>query len=80
MPALSTTDWAFLIQAVLFSLTHYGVSIGEEHGRAALVVANVLAENIPIALLFGLMALRSRSIAMGTIVHFSFDAMRAAMR
>ncbi len=75
-----TTDWAFLIQAVLFSLLHYGVTIGEEHGRVALIVANVIATNVPFAFLFGLMALRSRSIAMGSIVHFMLDSVRAATR
>jgi len=75
-----TTDWAMLIQSVLFSLLHYGVTIGEEHGRTLLVIANAIAENVPFAYIFGLMALRSRSIAMGTIVHFMSDSMTAAMR
>jgi len=75
-----TTDWAFLIQGVLFSSLHYGVTIGEEHDRALLIVANVIATNVPFACIFGLMALRSRSIAMGTIVHFMSDAMSAVMR
>ncbi len=75
-----TTDWAILIQSVLFSLFHYGVTIGEEHGRALLIIASVIAENVPFACIFALMALRSQSIAMGTIVHFMSDAMSAALR
>ncbi len=75
-----TTDWAILIQSVVFSLFHYGVTIGEEHGRALLIIANVIATNAPFGYIFALMALRSRSIAMGTIVHFMSDAMSAVMR
>jgi membrane protease YdiL (CAAX protease family) len=75
-----TTDWAMLVQAVLFSLAHYFVTFDEERGRALLIVANVVAENLPIALLFGLMALRSRSIGMSTIIHFALDATGKALR
>lgn len=69
------THWAFLVQAVLFSLVHVGITIPGEHGSGLLTVANVLALNLPIAVLFGLMALRSRSIAMGATIHFAMDAM-----
>jgi membrane protease YdiL (CAAX protease family) len=75
-----TSDWAMLAMSVLFALFHYGFTFGEEHGRVVLIVANVIGENLPLGLLFGLMALRSRSIAMGTIVHFSIDATRAMYR
>lgn len=74
--AFVATHWAFLIQAVLFSLVHVGITIPGEHGSGLLTIANVLALNLPLAVLFGLMALRSRSIAMGATIHFAMDAMR----
>jgi membrane protease YdiL (CAAX protease family) len=69
-----STDWALFLQAMLFALAHYAVTINEEHGRPLLIVANIVGENAPMGLLFALMTLRSRSIAMSTIVHFSIDA------
>jgi membrane protease YdiL (CAAX protease family) len=78
--AFLATDWAFFLQAVLFSLVHYGITIPEEHGKVFLILANVLAENIPVAMIFGLMALRSRSLAMGVTVHFAFDSIRNILR
>jgi hypothetical protein len=75
-----STDWAMLGMSALFSLLHYGITVPEEHGRVVAVVANAIAENVPIAWLFGLIALRSRSIAMGTVVHAAFDATRALYR
>jgi membrane protease YdiL (CAAX protease family) len=73
---LLSTDWAFFFQALLFAFVHIGLTIPEEHANALLILANVLGLNIPFAVLFGLMALRSRSIAMGATIHFSLDAMR----
>lgn len=73
--AFMATHWAFLVQAVLFSLVHIGITIPGEHGSGLLIVANVLGLNLPVALLFGLMTLRSRSIAMGATIHFAMDAM-----
>jgi membrane protease YdiL (CAAX protease family) len=69
-----STDWALFIQAMLFALAHYAVTINEEHGRPLLILANIVGQNAPMGLLFALMTLRSRSIAMSTIVHFSIDA------
>lgn len=77
---LVPTDWAFFGQAVLFSLFHYGITIGQEHGHALLACANVISENVPVAVLFGVMALRSRSLALPIALHFAFDAMRTLVR
>ena len=43
---------------MLFSFFHYGITIGQEHGHALLACANVISENVPVAVLFGVMALR----------------------
>ncbi len=74
--AFVRTDWAMLIQALIFSLMHFGGTIGEEHGNVPLIIANVVAENFPAAIALGVMALRARSLVMPAIVHISLDTMK----
>ncbi len=74
--AVVRTDWAMVGQALFFSLLHFGGTIAEEHGNVSLIVANVVAENFPIAIALGVMALRSRSLVMPTAVHVSLDTMK----
>ena len=55
---------------------HYGGTIHEEHGSIPLIIANVIAENVPIAIALGIMALRSRSLVLPTVVHISLDPIK----
>ena len=73
--ACMRTPWALFAQAVVFSLLHYGAVSRQEHGNAILIVANVIAENFPTAFALGLVALRTRSLALPTMLHISFDIM-----
>jgi membrane protease YdiL (CAAX protease family) len=74
--ALVRSDWALFGQAMIFALMHFGGTIGEEHGNVPLIVANVVAENFPIAIMLGVMALRARSLVLPTVVHISLDTMK----
>jgi len=69
------TPWALFAQAVVFSLLHYGAVSRQEHGNAIMIVANVIAENFPMAFALGLVALRTRSLALPTVLRISFDMM-----
>lgn len=73
--AYVTREWALVGQAILFSLPHLGGTIPEEHGRVVLILANVIALNGPIAISLGIMALRSRSLVLPSLVHISLDTM-----
>jgi membrane protease YdiL (CAAX protease family) len=68
------SDWALFGQAMLFSLYHYGAT-PEEHGNILMTLANVVSENALLALVFGLIALRTRSLLLPTIIHTSIDTM-----
>jgi membrane protease YdiL (CAAX protease family) len=74
--ALTRTDWALLFQALIFALMHVGGTIREEHGSIPLIIANVIAENLPVAISLGIMALRSRSLVLPAVVHISLDTMK----
>jgi membrane protease YdiL (CAAX protease family) len=74
--ALVRGDWALFGQAMIFALMHFGGTIGEEHGNVPLIVANVVAENFPIAIVLGVMALRTRSLVLPTVVHIPLDTMK----
>ena len=74
--ALPRSDWAMFAQAMIFALMHFGGTIGEEHGNVLLIVANVVAENFPIGITLGVMALRARSLVLPAVVHISLDTMK----
>jgi membrane protease YdiL (CAAX protease family) len=76
--AFLAKDWALFGQAVLFALYHYGAT-PEEHGNVVMTVANVISENLPIALALGLIALRTRSLLLPTVLHTSIDTMFSAL-
>ncbi|MHB8147265.1 MAG: CPBP family glutamic-type intramembrane protease [Vulcanimicrobiaceae bacterium] len=40
-----------------------------------MILANVISENFPMGVVMGLIALRTRSIALPSILHISFDTM-----
>ncbi len=69
------TPWALVAQALVFSLLHYGAAGRQEHGNAIMIVAQVIAENFPTAFAMGLIALRTRSLALPTMLRISFDMM-----
>ncbi|MDB4875625.1 MAG: hypothetical protein JWM41_2071 [Gemmatimonadetes bacterium] len=74
--AWMANDWALVIQAILFAVPHIGSTIHEYHS-VAMALANVVALNAPIAMALGIMALRSRSLVLPTVVHISLDTMAA---
>jgi len=47
-----------------------------QHGNVLLIVANVVAENFPIGITLGVMALRARSLVLPAVVHISLDTMK----
>jgi membrane protease YdiL (CAAX protease family) len=69
------TDWALLTQASLFALLHVASSLHDEP-TALGIVANVIALNLPMGIVMGLMALRTRSIALPAVLHTVLDTQR----
>jgi membrane protease YdiL (CAAX protease family) len=67
--AFLTTDWAQLVQAVVFALLHFHPNGVDEQANLAGSLAADLALNMPVALAFGFLALRSRSLALPTFLH-----------
>lgn len=70
--ALVRNDWALGIQALLFALFHLGASMHDEPNLLG-ILANVIALNMPFAYVMGLVALRTRSLALPAVVHLSID-------
>ena len=68
-------DWALFAQAMVFSLLHYAAT-SEEHGNVIMTLANIISENSVMAIVMGLIALRTRSLALPAILHTSFDTMQ----
>lgn len=69
------TDWALFTQALLFALLHLASSLHDEP-TALGIVANVIALNLPMGIVMGLMALRTRSIALPAVLHTVLDTQR----
>jgi hypothetical protein len=67
--AFLKTDWALLVQAVVFGLLHFHPNGVEEQANLAGSLAEDLALNMPVALAFGFLALRSRSLVLPTFLH-----------
>jgi membrane protease YdiL (CAAX protease family) len=63
------TEWALLAQAVVFALLHFHPNGVEEQANLSASLAADLALNMPVALAFGFLALRSRSLLLPTILH-----------
>jgi len=70
-----STNWAIILQAILWALPHAGGTVVEEHFNPLLIVLNVLVLNVPMGIALGVMAVRSRSLLMPTLVHISLDTM-----
>ena len=67
--AFLKTDWAQLVQAVIFALLHYHPSGLDEQAAPWRSLAEDLALNVPVALAFGYLAVRSRSLLLPTCLH-----------
>ena len=67
-------DASLVTQAMLFALIHFGGSLSDDPSRLV-VLALSIALNAPMGLTLGIMALRSRSVALPTFVHVSLDTM-----
>ena len=70
-----STGWALAAQAVIFALLHLPGSLHDERTFLG-DVANVIALNVPLGYAMGLMALRTRSLALPTTVHVALDTLR----
>ncbi len=67
--AFLDTDWALLIQALLFALLHFHPTGAEEQQMPLRSLAEDIALNLPLGLAFGYLALRSRSLVLPTLLH-----------
>ncbi len=67
--AFLRTDWALFIQAVVFALLHFHPNGSEELADPVGSLAGDIALNMPVALAFGYLALRSRSLTLPTLLH-----------
>jgi membrane protease YdiL (CAAX protease family) len=67
--AFLKADWALLVQAVLFALMHFQPTGAEEQAAPLRSLAEDVALNMPLGLAFGYLALRSRSLALPTLLH-----------
>lgn len=74
--AFVSTEWALIIQAVVFALLHFGGSLHDEPGLIV-VLANVIALNLPMGYSLGRAALRTRSLFLPTVVHVALDTTRS---
>ena len=73
--AFMRTDWALLIQAIAFALMHLGTSLHDEPNALG-ILANVIALNVPLGFILGLIALRSGSIWLPELIHMAYDTTR----
>jgi membrane protease YdiL (CAAX protease family) len=69
MRAFIQTGWAQLGQAVAFALLHFHPARAAEQISPWRSLAEDLVLNLPVALAFGFLALRSRSLALPTLLH-----------
>ena len=69
------TDWALLTQGLAFALLHFASSLHDEPTTLG-IVANVIALNMPMGIVMGLMALRTRSLALPAVLHTVLDTER----
>jgi membrane protease YdiL (CAAX protease family) len=67
--AALSTDWALLVQALIFALMHFHPTGLDEQARPLRSAAEDIALNMPIGLAFGFLAVRSQSIALPTLLH-----------
>lgn len=73
--AFMRTDWALLAQALAFALFHLATSLHDEP-TALGIVANIIALNVPMGVVFGMLALRTRSLALPAALHTVLDTHR----
>jgi membrane protease YdiL (CAAX protease family) len=67
--AVVPTGWAVVLQAVVFSLLHFHPNGAEERADVLGSLSGDIALNLPVALAFGYLALRGRSLALPTALH-----------
>lgn len=69
-----SNECALVVQAMLFAALHFGGSMADDSSRLV-VLAMAIGLNAPAGLALGVLALRSRSLALPSIVHISLDTM-----
>jgi membrane protease YdiL (CAAX protease family) len=67
--AFFNTGWAQFGQAVAFASLHFHPAGAEEQAAPWRSLAEDLALNLPVAIVFGFLALRSRSLVLPTLLH-----------
>jgi membrane protease YdiL (CAAX protease family) len=67
--AFGKTGWAQLGQAIVFALLHFHPAGVNEQAAPWTSLAEDLSLNLPVGLAFGFLALRSRSLALPTLLH-----------
>lgn len=73
--AFMRSDWALLVQALCFALLHVAASVHDEPTMLG-VFANIISLNMPMGIVFGMMALRTRSVALPATLHTALDTVR----
>jgi membrane protease YdiL (CAAX protease family) len=72
--AFMRTEWALFVQALLFGLFHLGSSLNEPN--LLVLAAYLFALNAVPGYLFGLIALRTRSLALPVTIHTTLGMMK----
>jgi membrane protease YdiL (CAAX protease family) len=67
-------EWALLIQALVFGAWHYGADIRVAHGNLLVAVCFMITVQGVFGYALGFLALRTRSIAIGSAFHAIADA------
>jgi membrane protease YdiL (CAAX protease family) len=73
--AYARTEWALVLQALVFALMHLGGSLHDEPNLLG-VFANIIALNAPMGYVLALIAMRTRSLALPVAIHLALDTER----
>jgi membrane protease YdiL (CAAX protease family) len=73
--AFTRTEWALVLQALVFALMHLGGSMHDEPNLLG-IFANIIALNAPMGYVMGRIAVRTRSLALPTAIHLVLDTER----
>jgi membrane protease YdiL (CAAX protease family) len=72
--AVVNDDWALFTQAILFGVWHYGADVRASEGNAVVTACFMITVQAVFGYALGYLALRTRSIAIGSAFHAIADA------
>ncbi len=72
--AVVNDDWALFTQAILFGVWHYGADVRASEGNALVTACFMITVQAVFGYALGYLALRTRSIAIGSAFHAIADA------